>query len=679
MTPLIQNLWWLAPALIIALGVILGLGDLAKLSAVRIWAISSVCFAESIRRRVLLVVPLAMLGVIIVTHFQRPFDELDAIRQSTKFWLFAAGLVVTLTVIILACTNLPREIENRVIYTIVTKPTTRLEIVLGKVLGFARVSAAVLILFGLFAFGFLWIQASQLESSISRRLAAGTVDTAVRPTLEHYRDFGLLSAKRFERASSVQVFSTFSPRSDPIRWTFAAPEHDVVVPFVVDPSVLRLSDTLTAAIQLSATVQTRATSVRPEEQAPFTGPYIFLPESQGRTDATPLVSFTVLDPGQYLLIPSESIQGGQTQPVSVSGQTVAALITPNQAAPILDKPIIWVQVAGMTDGFEYGFTQGSIRATALHPETGQVIAELASPSIIGPDGRPVGRTITNAEPMFRGRQGTRGMQLRGGDSGPTPIAVYRFDAAEMPSDGEISGELRMLIERSGSELDDADINTTVFVDVFPEGATTPTATAKITPESNRPAFFTLPADILPASGNFDLVVRATTPGHYLGIGTDSIVLVGQQQYFAYNLVKSLLVIWLMSLLVIIISVFCSTFLSWPIAVVLTIIILMGRWGVLQLGDATRPGIGNMVATDLGFKDAATSKAVSASVEALSQMLNAFAAILPDISRFAFIEDLERGQLLPFVRLTDAGSVVLLFGLPMLVLAYVFLRNKEVAP
>src|SRR5207302_1993481 len=99
----------------------------------------------------------------------KPFDEQDAIRQTTKFCLFATGLVVIVSTIILACTNLPREIENRVIYTVVTKPTTRLEIVLGKILGFARVSAAILIIMGLFTWGYLVLRASLLRSDIRER------------------------------------------------------------------------------------------------------------------------------------------------------------------------------------------------------------------------------------------------------------------------------------------------------------------------------------------------------------------------------------------------------------------------------------------------------------------------------------------------------------------------------
>jgi len=55
------------------------------------------------------------------------------------------------------------------------------------------------------------------------------------------------------------------------------------------------------------------------------------------------------------------------------------------------------------------------------------------------------------------------------------------------------------------------------------------------------------------------------------------------------------------------------------------------------------------------------------------------SVLPDISQFSALEDLEKGIALPKDRLTDAGKVLLIFGLPMTVLAYVLLRQKEVAP
>src|SRR5690242_8470835 len=161
---LTANIHLILAGVIVLVGLfVIGLRDVTRFSLKRIWAISSVNFAESIRRRVLLITPLAIIGVIIVSQLQHPVDEADAIRQTIKFCLFATGMVVTVVTIILACTNLPKEIENRVIYTVVTKPTTRLEIVLGKILGFARVSATILVIMGVFTWGYLELRAWNLR------------------------------------------------------------------------------------------------------------------------------------------------------------------------------------------------------------------------------------------------------------------------------------------------------------------------------------------------------------------------------------------------------------------------------------------------------------------------------------------------------------------------------------
>jgi hypothetical protein len=157
-------------------------------------------------------------------------------------------------------------------------------------------------------------------------------------------------------------------------------------------------------------------------------------------------------------------------------------------------------------------------------------------------------------------------------------------------------------------------------------------------------------------------------------------LVTGEEAFAFNLFKSLLVMWLMSLLVVIISIFCSTFLSWPIAVVLTIVILLGHWGAMQIGDSNAPGMGAQVAKDMfGLRDPASMKTVSSAVDNLSRALNVVAKVLPDISQFSATEDIERGVTIAPHVLLDSGKVIVFFGLPLTVLAYVFLKRKEVAP
>src|SRR5689334_16127935 len=91
--------WWVAAVIVVGGLLVFGWGDLPRLRWRRIWAISSVNFAESIRRRVLWVTPLAILGVLAVGQLQHALDEQEAIRQTAKYCLFASGLLVSITAI----------------------------------------------------------------------------------------------------------------------------------------------------------------------------------------------------------------------------------------------------------------------------------------------------------------------------------------------------------------------------------------------------------------------------------------------------------------------------------------------------------------------------------------------------------------------------------------------------
>jgi hypothetical protein len=164
----------------------------------------------------------------------------------------------------------------------------------------------------------------------------------------------------------------------------------------------------------------------------------------------------------------------------------------------------------------------------------------------------------------------------------------------------------------------------------------------------------------------------------LDIKPESVSLITADKSFAFNLFKSLFILWMLSVLVVVIAVFCSTFLSWPIAVILTLVILLGHWGVAELGDAMR-NPGRSVATDFGLRDPVSSKVVSTSVDDLSDGLRMLATLLPDVSKFPVMEDIERNVSIPMASVEEALGVLLAFGLPMLLLSYIILKHKEVAP
>ena len=168
-------------------------------------------------------------------------------------------------------------------------------------------------------------------------------------------------------------------------------------------------------------------------------------------------------------------------------------------------------------------------------------------------------------------------------------------------------------------------------------------------------------------------------GQFIGMTNGSVQLISAEHNFALNLLASLLILWLMSVLVVVIAIFTSTFLSWPIAIVLTLLILLGHWGVEQLGDTLNPGVGRSVAADFGVSDKTRTQVISSSIDALAKVLTAVAAVLPDLSKFPVMENITRGVATPPRQLAQALGVLFSYGLPMLVVSFIILKNKEVAP
>lgn len=691
-----ENLRWWIPGLIVFAGlVVYGLGDLLRFSFKRAWAISGVCFDESIRKRVLWITPLAIIGVILVSQLQKPIDEQDAIRQTIKFALFATGLVVVLTTIILACTNLPREIDTRVIYTVVAKPATRLEIVAGKVIGFAKVSLAILLIMGAFTFGYLHFRAWSLRRDIVQRLSAGTVDALARPTYEYWAREGLVGARTMKQPLEFQVYSREPSAEDSRRWFFGAGEGDIVVPFRIRPEDLVPPDApgtrpgeagvlvrIVLGYDRSEYGQPAAEAEEPSLQIGVSVPSQPTTAPSGPPRSA-TVGIQILDVNLYSLVEGRQINEGKPLVLNdPTGRTpVYAHIPPAAALNLLEAGTFYVNLIGLSGGVEYW---ADVRRDAnplnnpvclivpgATPQTSRIIAPMADPKS---ENLP-------ALPTFRSRSSLYGQQLRGGRPGQAPVAVYRFRSAQPQVQGSSIGfELRTTIERSGESTEEEAAATRLSVVAVDRQAGLISGPVEIYPESNRTCYFSLPAAAL-RSGNFDLLVRNLTESHYVGLQRLSIAMVASEQSFNFNLIKSLLILWMLAILVVIISIFCSTFLSWPIATVLTLVILLGHWGVVQLGDALAPGIGNQIAQDMfgtGQSQASKARVVSRTVEAMAKTLQELSAILPDIEQFPAIEDIERGITISPGRLGGGLGVLLSFGLPMLTLSYVFLRNKEVA-
>jgi len=638
----------------------LGLKDLLRFSPTRLWAVSTIAVQQSFRRRVLWITPLLILGVITVCQLQKSFDAQDVIRQTTMVCLFASGLLVTLLTIILAATNLPREIENRVIYTIATKPVTRLEIVLGKVVGFARVSFWLLFIMGLFTYGYLHLQNYTLRNYVSAQLATpGAVDDSIRPTLEYYRDHGLLHARDLGLPDSLSLYSHL-PTSPTDRWIPGLMEGEMIVRFTIDPLRIPRADPAADPASTRGGVFLHLPILYRSVSRPLTNP------RPATTLPVPRISFSLSNANKTAFITNRELGAPQGIEIPNAGgilnlfippKALAQLLPPNPDASPAD---LFLQVTCDSNAYEYSMSRDGLAFSV--PETRH-------------------RFLPVSDIAFAGRDGAYGQQLRGGSDAPNRVALYRF-TNQKPH--PTPTQFRLFEVRLGVERLEEDASSYITLDFLNRDTGQLAPTIQTAVETNRSVYLNVPASAVD-SGNFDVIIR-TPSNAWLGLRDGplaSLKFVKHDQSFALNLVKSLFIIWLMSLLVTIIAIFASTFLSWPIAVVLTVVILSGHWAAQQVVDVqSSTGIGRQIVNDLMPRDIdpASAKAVSSSVDALVATLNSVAAILPDISQFSAIQEIQQGiAISPAVVLFPALQVTFGFGLPLLVLAYAFLKYKEVAP
>jgi hypothetical protein len=686
-----MTIQWIALALVVVAGVAIGFNDVRRLKLRRIWALAGVCYTESMRRKVFLVTPLAIAGVIVVSQLQGVTDDQDAIRQTAKFCVFATGLVVVITALILACTNLPREIESRVIFTIVTKPTTRLEIVLGKVVGFARVTAVVLLIMGVFSFVYLETRNHLRREAAAERLIDVPEGAAGRPTLAHYAEHGFLETRSFNAPTELNIYSRLP--SDNVRWMRGGSTQYFVshfVPTLEERGVLTAAADENAEVDILTTLQLERVPTTHEEQVqavrsgiPPLHPVARVPFGPSPTSApaAPAMPTEFQSLIRYGLV--NAAGGNVVKPEEIGTKSDSTLIEPgkngkpgniqplsvNAVRQLSDAPDFYVDVAGLTPGLQYG--AGPLPVVLFIPAANNGAGMVIRPPSV--NGQP-------ELPRFLSRPSKYGMVVLGAADEGHAVADFSFRGAYVPParNGTVAFEMDTQIEHTGDYGGIPNGQSICLVEVVNSRTGKSSGPIRVAPDLNHLTFFDVPVEVVDG-GDFDVYLRGLLDGQWVEVHPQSIALITAERSFAGNLVKSFLLLWMLSILVIAISVFCSTFLSWPIAVVVTLILLLGRWGVTQLGDTLDPGIGRSVASDFFVKDAAESKVVSSAVEALSRGLRTVAVVLPDVSQFPASEDLERGISIPMAVMGEAAKSLLLYGTIVIIGGYLILRFAEVAP
>lgn len=321
--------------LIVLIGLIgVGWNDVVRFRLRRVLAVASVNFRQSIRRRVLWLTPLVIIGVVIVSGLQRSLDAQDAIRQTTTYCLFAAAMLMVLVTIILTVTNLPKEIESRVIYTVATKPVTRLEMVIGKVVGFAGITFCILLIMGVFSWGYLHLKDWNARRIIARQIEAGTADPVSRPTMEYYRDYGTLHAREMSHPAGLEIFAHL-PTSESDFWAAPGGEGEIMARFNLDRSKLgvpRADQPMAGSLLIQFRVRLREVPVAHRLFAPATAPTTQAttnPSTQPAVDTRPKIYVTLYNARRESVVYSGDLGFPNGFPVDTDG-IIHVVVKPEQ-------------------------------------------------------------------------------------------------------------------------------------------------------------------------------------------------------------------------------------------------------------------------------------------------------------------------------------------------------------
>ncbi|HQR05775.1 MAG TPA: hypothetical protein PLN21_03080 [Gemmatales bacterium] len=118
--------------------------DVFRFSPRRLVAIARFSIKEAIRRKVLWV--FLILGVVILfaSWFITTDKKADQWQQYINLVFYVVTTMVLVTTGILACFSLPTDIKQQTIFTVVTKPVQKLEIMLGRILGLVFLMTLIL-------------------------------------------------------------------------------------------------------------------------------------------------------------------------------------------------------------------------------------------------------------------------------------------------------------------------------------------------------------------------------------------------------------------------------------------------------------------------------------------------------------------------------------------------------
>jgi hypothetical protein len=642
--------------------------DLVSISPRRVFALAKLAVKESLRQRILAALVVFALVLLFAGWFLAGSAEEGSLYiQSIFSWQSYLVLFVTLLV---SCLSLPTDIKQRTIYTVVTKPVRASEIVLGRILGFTCIGAALLGVMALLGYFFL----ARMVDHTHEIIPSDIVELDLPPADGKFDEHSIVERGRLaqtgEHHHTYQLNAAGEGRTD------ASGSHWHVV--------------------------TR--------------------------DATPRVRYARLEPGDATRIhlhfsePMDPVEAAKFEHYQVTGRlrVVSATVSATNRRVTLQ----------LSDKAQVGATEIAV-SRALKSRIGRELGAVDPVTVLDRELQPEATAYHVSSPLdtFRARipsYGRLSFNDRNGDpraigisvgsewtyrsyiEGATPAAaIWTFDGVTPEKFGDaLPLELTVRVFRTHKGRIDRTVRGSIVLrnPDDPARATSPrqffakdgAIDSHLFPRKQRgldpdgqKIDYDLYRDLAP-DGKLQIVVQCIEGGQFFGMAQADAYLVAREGSFALNYLKTCLAQVFQVALVAALGVMFSTFLSGPVAILASLTMLAVGWFKTFVGkivSETLPGGGpfeaayrlnNQMNLVSPLEPGLRTDLIKFADARVRNLLDLVGHVAPNFRDFWLDEYLAAGFQVPGDYLAILAVTTIGYVVPVMLLGYLFLRGREVA-
>ena len=592
----------------------------------RVWAIARLAIKEAFRRKIILVTFGIFAATLLFGGWFMNSSSEHPDRLYVNFVLWGTQLLVLLMGMLISAFSLPEDIKNKTIYTVVTKPVRATEIVIGRIIGFGLLGTALLALMGLISFFFVWRGLSHEHQIVG--------DTQ---TLASFTEIPSDNRSRID-GRRVSDNATMEAETNEVAGHKHRLELIEDVRDLSDPPP-RLKTNIIDTVESGGTITYRRVVCNPV--------------------------------------------GGHTHQVFVSGEGDSAKISLGPAVgyfrarvPIYAEKLQFYDRMGKTS--EKGISIGK---------------EWTYRGYVDGGNRARRTSLSKAEFTFRDLSPDR---FRDPEILPLEMTLGVFRTYKGDIEKRVTGGLQ-LVSVPESELDDVFVSDIVDFETQEFTIQTLPISRKIYGKKVSPdgklldkGEFDLFDDFAAGNGKVKMILTCRDVNQYLGVARADLYLrAGDKVYWA-NFLKGYIGIWCQMIVIIAMGVALSTFLSAPIVMLGTLVMIIVGFCtpfIRAMTEIDHEGGGpiesfiRVVTQQNMILDLDTGVSVTLIKNAdklIVQMLNSITYLAPDFSKMNFANNLTYGYAIDDQRLLISVIIALTFCVGLSILGYFALKTREIA-